>query len=325
MNQFNLRWCASFFAVGIVASSIQVARAEQWPDRAVTVVVPYAAGGNTDNMARMAAERLTKALGKPFVIENRGGGGGTIAADYVARSKPDGYTLFFGTLTQISTAPFTNKIRYDPVKDFVPIANVGGNPFVITVNTQRPFKTLVELVKYGKENPAKLNVGNAGVGGLTHLSAILFLHRAGITATMIPYKGASLALTDVITGQLDFYSGNLSEALPHAKGGKVSLLAVSSAQRVKQLPNVPTIAETYPGHTVETWNGFLGPAAMPPEIVDKIAGEMKKIHSQPDFQAKLEDAGITPLPEFKQEFAQRIQNDIAKWKPIILGAGIKPE
>lgn len=298
---------------------------EPWPSRPVTIVVPFAPGGNTDMITRLMAERLTRAFGKPFVVDNRGGAAGLIAAEYVARAPADGYVLFMSTLTQIVTAPMTNKIRYDPVRDFVPIINVGGNPFVLTASTRNNFKSLDDLVRYGKAHPGALNVGHAGNGGLTQLSALLFLNRAGIQATMVPYRGGAPALADVLAGQIDLYSASVSEVMPYNGTGKVSLLAVSSDKRLPVLPNVPTIAETFPGHEVDTWNGLVGPAKMPPEIVDRIAAESKKIIAEPEFRARLEKAGIIPLGETRDAFAQRIQKDRAKWKPVVEAAGIQPE
>lgn len=301
------------------------AQADDWPARLVTLVVPYAAGGNTDSMARIVAERLTRAIGKPFIVDNKAGAGGTIAAEYVAHIMPDGYTLFFGTVTQVSTAPFTNNIRYEPLKDFAPIANVGGNPYVVAAREDAPFKTLAELIKYGKENPGKLAGGHAGVGDLTHLSAVLLLNAAGVKALLIPYKGGAPALTDVLGGQIDFYSGNLSEVLLYAKSGNLCLIAISSAKRIEQLPDVPAIAETFSGYVVETWNGILGPAGMPPAAVDRIALEMSKLHAGPDLKAKLQSIGDTPIPEVKEVFHQRIVDDMEKWKPVIVNVGIVPE
>jgi len=302
------------------------AAAPSWPVRPITIVVPYAPGGNTDLMARLIGDQLAKALHVPVVVDNKAGAAGLIAAEYVARSPADGYTLFMGTLTQISTAPFTNKIRYDPVKDFVPIANVGGNPFVITVNARVPARDVQELIAYAKKNPGKLNMGNAGVGGLTHLSALVFAKYTGIDVVEVPYKGASLALGDVVAGQIDMYSGNLSEVVPYARDPRVRLLGVSSRNRVKQLPDVPALAESVSGiPEVETWNGLLGPAGMPAEAVDRIAGAVLAALAEPAFRKKLEDAGITPLPEAKAQFAQRIRRDIEVWKPMIEMAGIKPE
>ncbi len=301
------------------------ASAAEWPDRPVTLIVPFAAGGNTDTMARVTAEALGKLTGKPFIVDNKGGAGGTIAAEYVAKIKPDGYTLFFGTVSQMSTAPFTNRIKYDPLKDFVPIANVGGNPFVISTRPDAPFKTVPELVAYGKANPGKLTVGHAGVGGLTHLSVALFLSMTGVDAVLIPYKGAAPALTGVLAGHTDFYSGNLSEVLPYEKTARLRLVAVSSLKRDPHLPNVPAISEYYPGYSVETWNGLLGPAGMPKSAVEFLTEAMKKIHADPAFQQKLLSLGITPIAEFGDDFRKRIVADTAKWKPVIQAAGITPE
>lgn len=314
-----------FMAYALALATAPVAQAASWPTRSVTLVVPYAAGGNTDNMARVAAEALGKLTGQPFIVENKGGAGGTIGADYVAKAKPDGYTLFFGTVSQMSTAPFTNKIKYDPLKDFVPISNVGGNPFVIAARSDAPFKTLPELVAYGKANPSKLTAGHAGVGGLTHLSAAMFLLRVGVDAVMVPYRGAAPALTDVLAGQTDFYSGNLSEVLPYAGSGKLRLLGVSSPQRNPSLPDVPAITEFYPHHVVETWNGILGPRGMPAAAVDVLEQAMRKVHADAAFKSKLQAMGITPIAEIGQRFGARITQDTAKWKPVIEAAGIKPE
>jgi tripartite-type tricarboxylate transporter receptor subunit TctC len=308
-----------------LALAAQCAVASDWPERPVTLVVPFSAGGNTDSMARVTAEALTKVIGKPFVVDNKAGAGGTIAAEYVAKFAKDGHTLFFGTVSQISTAPFTNRIRYDPLNDFAPVANVGGNPFVIAAKADATFKTLQELVAYGKANPSKLTVGHAGVGGLTHLSAALLLSRAQVNSVMVSYKGGAAALTDVLSGQIDFYSGNLSEVLPYAKSPRIRLLAVSSLSRDLNLPDLPTIAEIYPGHAVETWNGILAPASMPPGAVQVLIAAMREIHADPAFQKRLEALGITPIPEFGDDFRKRIVADTEKWKPVIQAAGITPE
>ncbi|CAG2159570.1 Bug family tripartite tricarboxylate transporter substrate binding protein [Cupriavidus numazuensis] len=318
------RRAAAALALGALATAPGYAQ-EPWPSRPVTIVVPFAPGGNTDMIARLMAERLAKAFGKPFVVDNRGGAAGLIAAEYVARAPADGYVLFMSTMTQIVTAPMTNKIRYDPARDFVPIVNIGGNPFVLTASTRNNFKSLDDLVRYGKANPGKLNVGHAGNGGLTQLSALLFLNRAGIQATMVPYRGGAPALADVLAGQIDLYSASVSEVMPYVGTGKVSLLAVSSEKRMPMLPNVPAIAETFPGHEVDTWNGLVGPAAMPADIVARIAAESSKIIADPDFRARLEKVGIVPLNETRDAFAKRIRQDRGKWKPVIEGAGIQVE
>jgi len=318
------RWIAGLLMA--VALSAGAQQASDWPARPVTMVVPYAPGGNTDFLARLTAEWLTRAIGRPFVVENRAGAAGIIAAEYIARQPADGHTLFFATITQVSLAPYLYNIRYDPIKDFVPIANVGGNSLVITVGADKPWKTLGDLVAYAKSNPGKLTVGHAGVGSLSHLSATVFLNRAGIEATMVPYKGGGPALTDMMGGQTDMYSANISEIMPHVRSGKIRFLGVSSEKPIKQLPGVPAIAETYPGHSVETWNGLLGPAGMPAEIVDRLAAEVTKALHSPDLQARLDAVGVVPQTgQVKEAFAQQIQRDMVHWKPVIDRAGIKQQ
>jgi tripartite-type tricarboxylate transporter receptor subunit TctC len=319
-------WTLIFFLALVLAAGARQAPAREWPSRPVTFVLPFAAGGNTDFIARLTADRLSKAFGQSFVVENRPGASGIMAAEYVAHRPGDEYTFFFGTIGQISLASFIAKIRYDPIKDFVPIINVGTNPYVVVVRADRPFATLADLVAYAKLNPGNLTVGHAGVGSTTHLSAAVFLDRAGIKATMVPYKGGFPALTDVIAGVTDTYFGNVSEIVPHINGGKIKFLGVSSKTRIKQLPDVPAIDETYPGYAVETWDGLLGPAGLSADVVDRLASAVTKTLSSGDFRAKLQDAGVTPqIGEVKNIFAERIQKDMIYWKPIIEQLGITPE
>jgi tripartite-type tricarboxylate transporter receptor subunit TctC len=321
-RQFN-----HLFAAAAAAGALpSVARAQQdWPSRPISLIIPYAPGGNTDFMGRTTAEWLSKSLDTPVVAENRAGAGGTIAAEYAARARPDGYTLFFATITQISLARFLYKVRYDPFKDLVPIANVGGNPLVLTVASNSRFQTLADLVKYGRENPGKLTIGHAGAGSLSHMSAFVFLHRAGIKATLVGYKGGGPALVDMMGGQTDLYSANISEIMPHVGSGKIRFLGVSSLEPIPQLPGVPAIAATFPGHQIETWNGVVGPAGLPAPIIDRVADSITAMLKDPAVRARLNQAGvITQDGEVKQAFAERIQRDVKLWTPLIEQAGIEP-
>ena len=319
-RQFNHLFAA---ATGSIISSM--AHAQTWPSKPISLIIPFPPGGNTDFMGRITAEWLSKALDRPVIAENRVGAGGTIAAEYAARAQPDGHTLFFATISQISLVQFLYKVRYDPFKDFVPIANVGGNPLVLTVASGSRFQRLADLIKFGKENPGKLTVGHAGEGSLSHMSAFMFLHRAGIQATMVGYKGGGPALMDMMGGQTELYSANISEIMPHVSSGRVRFLAVSSLQPIPQLPGVPTIASTIPGHSIETWNGVVGPTGMPAPIVDRLADEITRMLMDPAVRTRLGNSGvITQDGEVKQAFADRIQRDVKLWKPIIDQAGIKP-
>jgi tripartite-type tricarboxylate transporter receptor subunit TctC len=302
-----------------------IARAQAWPSKPISLIIPYPPGGNTDFMGRITAEWLSKALDNPVVAKNQAGAGGTIAADFAARALPDGHTLFFATITQISLVQFLYKVRYDPFKDFVPIANVGGNPLVLTVASGSRFQTLADLIKFGKDNPGKLTVGHAGEGSLSHMSAFMFLRRAEIEATLVGYKGGGPALVDMMGGQTDLYSANISEIMPHVSSGRIRFLAVSSLEPIPQLPGVPAIAATIRGHQIETWNGVVGPTGMPAAIVDRLAVEITRMLKDPAVRTRLGKSGvITQDGEVKQAFADRIQRDVNLWKPMIEQAGIKP-
>lgn len=312
--------------VFVCSLSAPFSYATEWPQSTVRIIVPFSPGGNTDTMARLIAKELSAEFNASFIVENKAGAGGTIATQFVADAAPDGNTLLMGTLTQISTAPYTNKIRYDPQADLIPIANVGGNPFVITVRSGLPVTTIQELIEYAKEHPDELNIGNAGVGGLTHLSALIFAQYANIKLTEVPYQGASLALQDVSGGYIDLYSGNLSEVLSHRNSPKVRLLAISSSERNPLLPDVPALNEVLSDiPPVETWNGLLAPAGVPQEIVDKIASAVLKVQQDPAFQTQLHELGISVIPETTDKFAARIENDTTTWKPLLEAAGITPQ
>lgn len=296
-----------------------------WPERPVKIVVPYAPGGNTDIQARLAAEVLSEATGGTFVVENRPGAGGVIAAESVATAEPDGYTLFMATISQISIAPFTHNITYEPLEDFEPISIIGRNPFVLTVPNSLPADTLKEFVAYAKENPGTLSYGSGGIGGLTHLSAALFVDRADIDIEHIPYAGGAPALNDLLGGTVDMYSGSPSELLPHKDSDRIKFLAVSSEEESPFFPGVPPIADLYPGHAVYTWNGLVAPAGTPDPIIETISTAIQEKMQDPEFLDRLEQLGLEPVMHTPEEFAQQIRRDLEQWGPIIESIGIKPQ
>lgn len=312
-------------AAVIVAAS--PAGAQTWPTRPVKIFVPYAAGGNTDGNARLIAVALTKSLGQQFLVENRPGANGAIAAELVARAAPDGYTLFMSALPQIAIFPVMTKVGYDPIKDFAPVSNVSTNPFVIVVNTKLiPANSLADFVNYVKARPGQLTYASAGIGSLSQLSMVLFLKNAGLEMQHAPYKGGAPAITDVIAAQVPVYFANLSEALPHTKTDSVKLLAVSSLQRVPQLPDVPTVAEAgYKGFETLTWNGLLAPAKTPKPIIDKLAGEIQRAVKDPTMRERLNAYGVNPLGNSPEEFAAEIKSDVAKWTEAVRISGAKME
>ena len=248
-------------AAGWFAPASAYAQATDWPTRSVTVVVGYAAGGNTDVMARMASKTLSEELKQSFVVDNRVGAGGAIAATYAAQAAPDGYTLFFAASPQIAIVPQIQKVNYDPKKDFAPVSIFGTGPFILGISSSIPAKTLAEFVAYAKTR--KINYGSSGAGSVAHLAAALFVARAGLDAVHVPFRGSGQVTAALLGGQIDMFFGNASEIIPQAESGKVRILGVAAPQRMKQLPNVPTISETYPGMSLTSWNGFLVPAKTP--------------------------------------------------------------
>jgi tripartite-type tricarboxylate transporter receptor subunit TctC len=296
-----------------------------WPERPVTVVVPFAAGGITDTLARLTAERLQATLAKPFVVENQAGAAGITATQRVARATPDGYTLLFTTISQIAIAPFTNKISYDPIKDFKPISIIATSPFVITTNADFPAKTLAQFVEYVKARPGQLTYGNAGPGSLSHLSSALFLKRANLQMTMVPYRGLAPAFADLIAGNVHMLSATPVELKPFLDGKRLQLLASSGPARSNALPDVPTIAETFPGHAITTWNGLVAPAKVPQDVVDTLTRVILEAKRNGEFGARLQQLGVDPVIGTPQEFEKQIGTDTEIWRKIIPELGLQPQ
>jgi tripartite-type tricarboxylate transporter receptor subunit TctC len=310
----------------ILGASFPASAQSAWPERPVTIIVPFAAGGNTDGFARMAAQHLGEAFGKTFVVENKPGAGGAIAADFVAKSQPDGYTLFLAALPVMAVVPAIQKVRYDSLKDFAPISNIGTNPFALVVNKDLPIHSLKEFVEYVRAHKGEVSYSSAGVGSLNHLSMALFLKQAGIEMVHVPYKGNAPALADVVAGHVQAMFSNLSDALPQTKAGTVSMLAVSSEQRSNLAKEVPTVAESgYPKYKVLTWNGLMAPAGTPKDVVDKIAAEMGKAVKEPKFREQLINYGADPLGDTPAEYRAMLEKDIPVWAEAVEVAGVKQQ
>jgi tripartite-type tricarboxylate transporter receptor subunit TctC len=297
------------------------AQAQDWPSKTVTVIVPFAAGGNTDVMARMASNKLANELKQTFVVENRVGAGGAIAANFVAQAAPDGYTLLFGAAPQIAIVPRIQKVNYDPLKSFAPVSVFGTGPFILAVNATIPVKTLPEFVAYGRGR--KLNYGSGGVGSIGHLSGALLVARAGFDSVHIPFSGGGPATSALVAGQIDMYFGNASELIPQAESGKIKLLGVATDQRMKQIPTVPTISETFPNFALSSWNGFLVPAATPRAVINKLATLVAAAARDPAIVAQLESLGITPNGTTPEEFAAQIAREQPLFDEAIAAAGMK--
>jgi tripartite-type tricarboxylate transporter receptor subunit TctC len=310
--------------VALAATQPNVGQAQtvDWPARTVNVVVPFAPGGNTDVMARMASSKLAAEFKQTFVVENRVGAGGALAAAYVAQAAPDGYTLLFGAAPQIAVVPKIQKVNYDPLRDFLPISVFGTGPFILAINAATPAKTLQEYVAWAKAR--KGNYGSGGTGSIGHLSGALLVARAGIDATHVPFSGGAPAVTALLGGQIDMYFGNASELIPQAQSGHLRILGVATERRMKQLPDVPTVSELIPNFSLTSWNGFLAPARTPPAIVHKLARQIIAVAHDPAIVAQLEKLGIEANGTTPEEFVAQIAREQPQFDAAIKAAGLLP-
>jgi len=304
-------------------AAIEPAAAQEWPQRPVRIVVSFAAGGNSDILARLAAQRLSEACGQQFVVENRPGASGAIAAETVARAPADGYTLLMGNVPVLAITPALGKTPYDPVKDFAPISAIGTNPLVLVTHPSVPAGSLAELVDFVRARPKELTYVSSGTGSIVHLAMVMFLQRARLEMTPVSYKGGAAPMTDVIAGHVKTYFSTVSVAIPHKSSGAIRLLAVTSEKRLPQLPDVPTVIESgFPGFRILTWNGLLAPAGTPRPIIDRAAGEIARAVKDPKMAELLAGDGFAPLGNSPEEFAAMIAADIAFWGEAVRVAGV---
>jgi tripartite-type tricarboxylate transporter receptor subunit TctC len=318
---------AALSVAGAAAPTIAQAQAS-WPSHPIKVIVPFPAGGQLDVVVRMVTDKIAPVLGQPIVVETKTGADGNIGAELVAKSAPDGYTWLSTSVpfaTQTSLQPKT--LRYDPVKDFEPVANLGTASFVLVVPTTVPVDSLKAFIDYARARPGELSYAGTSVGSATHLSTEMFARATGLKMQMIPYAGIPAAMSDLISGRTQFMSTGVIAALPQIKAGKLKPLAILSAERHPMLPDVPTIGEAgYPDLTVATWFGLLVPAGTPKPIVERINAEVMKALQAPDIREKFAKAGIESVkPHGPEGFATLLQNDIARWGKVIREAGIKVE
>jgi len=314
--------------IALLALCIMVAppaTAETYPSRPVTIVAPYAAGGGADLIARLMAQKLGERLGQSFVVENRLGAGGVIAANSVAKATPDGYTLFVGASTQLAIQVTLHKtLPYDPAADFAPIALLASVPFVLIVNPSLPVHSVADLIKLAKEKPGQLTFGSSGVGGPPHLFTVLLETTTGIEMTHIPYKGTAQAMTDVVAGHVPIIFSDLAPAIPLLKAGKLRALGISSAVRFAGMPEIPPLAEVgVPGFDAVSWLALVAPAATPPEIVDKLHADVKAIMAEPAVQQKFVDLGNIPLTSPPPDELRRyVKSEIVRWSKVVEKAGL---
>ena len=322
----KMRMWSRLAAAAVLGLVPTLAAAQAWPSKPVKIVVPFNAGGATDIVARLLAQKLAEGWGQSVVVENKAGAGGNIGADLVAKSPADGYTLLMTSGSIVTANQYMYKsLSYDPAKDLVAITNVATGPQVIVVNPSSPFKDLKELIAYAKANPKKLNFGSAGVGTQTHLAAENFAHSAGIDITHVPYKGESAAITDLLGGQIQLVTPNLGATVQHIQQGRLRALGVTSATRSPQVPDVPAAAEAIPGFENAGWFGLMAPTGTPREVLERVQKDSAKILMSEEFKAKLAQQGMVPVGNTPTEFANAIREESGRWEKVIRDRGLAPK
>jgi tripartite-type tricarboxylate transporter receptor subunit TctC len=320
------------FGIGLAAAALlacaavwSTAATAAYPEKPISLIVPFPAGSGTDAVGRIFAEEISKQLGQPVVVENKPGANATIAANYVAKAAPDGYTLFVTTNTSHSAAPWLMKnVSYDPVKDFTPIARGGNLPFLLVTNPSRPYKTVQELIAYAKANPGKVTYATGNSTGIV-AGATLGV-ATGIDILHVPYKGTPQALTDLVGGQVDFMFTDFTSGMPFVKSGRLHAMAVSTAERSTLVPDLPAMKEVgVPDFDINSWNGYFGPAGMSPEIVQTLNKAINKIVSDPATKARLAALGFDAFSGTPEDFAKFVQEQYVLWGKLIKDANIAPQ
>lgn len=296
-----------------------------WPNRFVRLIVPFPAGGGTDAVARILANRLSEVWGQQMVIENKGGAGSNIGAEAVARSEPDGYTVLIGSLPLAVNRYLYSSLNYEPLTDFAPVTLICIYPNLMVVPNSSPAKSVSEFIVHAKANPGKITFASSGTGTSTHLSGELFKRMTGIEMTHVPYRGVALALNDVIPGRVDVMFNTMAGVLQQARAGQLRGLAVTTPKRFPTAPEFPTVAEFVPGFDVSSWYAFLVPVKTPPEIVKKLHADTVAILREPAIKSRLEQVGVVAVGSTPAELAAQLKSETEMWGPVIKAAGIKPE
>lgn len=308
--------------IGLALSATGV-MAQAWPSKPVVLVVPFPAGGTTDALARALGEKLSQGLGQPVVIENRGGAGATLGANYVAKAAPDGYTLLVGAVHHTIASSVYKKLPYDFQKDFAPITTIAMVPNVLVVNASTPAKTVAELVALVKAEPGKLSYGSNGNGTAQHLIGTQFQGATGTTLLHVPYQGSGPLTTDLLGGQITMSFDTITPVLQHIKNGKLRALAVTTATRSSALPDVPTLDEAgLKGFNIGTWFGVLAPAATPKDLVARLNTDMVGIIKSPEFQKRMKELGAEPIGDSREEMAQQIKEETGKFATLVKEAKV---
>ncbi len=311
----------------VLAAVATDAAAQAYPNKPIRLIVPYAAGGATDLMARSIAQKLGTGLGVQVIVDNRGGAGGNIAAEMAAKAPPDGYTLFFGATGQLVINPaLYAKLNFDPMKDFAPIGLVGQLPLFLTVPATSPVNSVAELVAAVRAKPDKFNYGSSGIGGTTHLAMEMLKAHTGMSITHVPYKGTAAAVNDMLGGSLQVMFDAWATTGPHVQSGKLRFLAVSSAARSSFEPKVPTVAESgYPGFDLGVWYALLAPAGTPPDVIARLSAETAKVTAQPELKQIFATMGMEPMTGSADQLGTFMRSEAVKWAKVVRDSGAKAE
>ena len=303
---------------------LAVAQASDFPNKAIRLIVPFPPGGATDAAARLVAGKMSEHWGQPVLVDNRAGAGGNVGSDLVAKSPADGYTLVMGvTGSHAINTSLYSKMPYDPVADFVAISQVAVVPNVLVVHPSVPARNLAELVALAKKEPGKLNYASLGNGTAAHLGMEMLKTEAGVDISHTPYKGSAPAVSDLLGGQVQMMVDGLPSALPHVKAGKLRAIALTSLRRSPSLPDLPTIAETFPGFYADAWSGLFAPKGTPQPVVDKLSAEVQRILKLPDVREKLAALGAEPVGSTQAEFTAHVKREIDKWAKVVKTSGAK--
>lgn len=311
---------------GALTLGVPALAAKPYPERPVTLVVGYAAGGATDIVARLMAKSLSEALGQTFVVENKTGANSNIGAEIVSRATPDGYTLYMGSIANTINRTLYSQLNYDFIKDFKPIGLVATIPNILVVNPKVPIKTVQEYIAYAKQHPGKLTCASSGSGSSIHLSCELFKMETGADILHVPYRGSGPAVADLLGGQVDSMFDNLPSSLPHVQAGKLRAIGVTSPQRLPSTPDVPTLAESgLPGFDVESWFGLVAPAGTPAPVIARLNEALNQALASPALQASYQQSGFyaPAQPNTPETFAKKIDSEIGKWGAVVKRADLK--
>lgn len=327
MTHAITRFAAAVTVAIMAAGSILTspARAADWPNRTVTIIVTMAAGGSTDLLARIAADKLSAKFGQTFIVENKPSAGGAVATTQVAKSAPDGYTLLFSPSSAINLTPLVQKMPIDPREQLIPITNMATGVQFVAIKRSLPVTTLPEFFAYAKAHKGQLNFAAAGTNNLSHLTPLVMFKKAGVNLVMVPSRGETQAISDLMAGNVDFYFGNASVLMQYKNSPNIRLIAVGTPKRIAPTPDIPSVSETLPGFEVSSWNGFAVPTATPSEIVDKLRSAVIEIAKSPEVSDRIAKLGLIQGGQSKSEVEAAFKKDRAYFAEAAKIADLKPQ